>query len=50
MPGRPRKPVEVLELTGTFRPDWHGQRRAAPGVLTGGDAWALECLCRLQAR
>lgn len=27
---RPRKPVEVLELFGTYRPDRHGRRRAAP--------------------
>jgi hypothetical protein len=27
---QPRKPVEVLGLSGTFRPDRHGQRRVAP--------------------
>ncbi len=27
---RPRKPLELLELTGGYRPDRHGQRRAAP--------------------
>jgi hypothetical protein len=27
---RPRKPLELLELTGTFRPDRHARRRAAP--------------------
>ncbi len=26
----PRKPVELLELSGAFRPDRHGQRRGAP--------------------
>jgi hypothetical protein len=27
---RPRKPAELLELTGGYRPDRHHQRRAAP--------------------
>ncbi len=30
MPGRRHKPVEVLELTGAFRPDRHAARKAAP--------------------
>ena len=27
---RPHKPVEVLELTGTYRPDRHARLRGAP--------------------
>ena len=27
---RPRTPVELLQLAGSYRPNWHAQRRAAP--------------------
>ncbi len=57
---RPRKPLELLELTGTYRPDRHGQRRDAPkserpigdppGHLTPDEAAAAGVLPRHPGR